>query len=323
MARILTLTLNPALDLTVRAGGTLRLGEVNRTESTRIDAAGKGINVARVLARLGHDVTVSGLLGANNETDFVRAFDSCGLRDAFIRVPGETRINIKLSEAGGRVTDLNGPGLRIPASALQALFARLDTLLDTGLDAVVISGSLPQGVPVSTPADLITRIRERQVPVWLDTSGAALVAGLAARPSGVKPNDLELADWAGHPLDTYEARLRAARRLHDEGIADVLLSLGSEGVLWASDGAALTATPPPVSVVSTVGAGDTLLAGTLHGVLSGWPRERVLRFATALAAESVRHIGVGEPDAVDFEQLHQHTLVQSLSAEPSARETHP
>jgi len=321
MARVLTLTLNPALDLAIRTG-PLRLGEVNRTQSTRLDAAGKGINVARVLARLGHDVTVSGLLGEDNETAFVRAFATCGLGDAFIRIPGETRINAKLSEPDGRVTDLNGPGPRVPPAALEALFERLESLLP-GLDAVAISGSLPPGVTPATLAELITRIRARQVPVWLDTSDAALVAGIAARPTCVKPNDIELAEWAGHPLDTPEAQLRAALRLNAEGIDDVLLSLGAEGVLWASRGEALAATPPRVSVMSTVGAGDTLLAGTLHGVLSGWPRERGLCFATALAAESVRHIGVGEPDAPDFEQLLRATHVRDLSTEPSTGETHP
>ncbi|QRN94213.1 1-phosphofructokinase [Archangium violaceum] len=318
MARILTLTLNPALDLAIRLG-TIRLGEVNRTESTRLDAAGKGINVARVLAGLGHDVTVSGLLGADNETAFVRTFAACGLRDAFIRVPGETRINAKLSEPDGRVTDLNGPGPLIPAHALDALTERLGSLLP-GLDAVVISGSLPPNVPPAKLADLVRMARERQVPVWLDTSGAALVSGLAARPTAAKPNETELAEWAGRPLDTPEARLQAARRLNAEGVDEVLVSVGAEGVLWAWRGNALMAVPPRVQVASTVGAGDTLLAGTLHGVLSGWPRERSLRFATALAAESVRHVGVGDPSAVDFELLQQQTSIRSLPVDPHTGE---
>ncbi|WP_257456069.1 1-phosphofructokinase [Archangium lipolyticum] len=308
MARVLTLTLNPALDLAIRLG-PIRLGEVNRTESTRLDAAGKGINVARVLVGLGHDVTVSGLLGADNETAFVRTFAACGLRDAFIRVPGETRINAKLSEPDGRVTDLNGPGPLIPAHSLDALTERLGSLLP-GLDAVVLSGSLPPNVPPEKLAGLIRMARERQVPVWLDTSGAALVSGLAARPTAAKPNETELADWAGHPLDDFDARLQAARRLNAEGVDEVLLSVGAEGVLWVWRGNALVAVPPRVQVASTVGAGDTLLAGTLHGVLSGWPRERSLRFATALAAESVRHVGVGDPSAVDFELLQQQTSVE-------------
>ncbi|WP_224366135.1 1-phosphofructokinase [Hyalangium versicolor] len=320
MARVLTLTLNPALDLSIRLGA-LKPGEVNRTESTRLDAGGKGINVARVLAGLGHDVTVSGLLGADNETAFVRAFKELGLRDAFIRVPGETRINAKLSEKDGRVTDLNGPGPQIPAHSLEELAERLGTLL-SGNDVVAISGSLPPNVTPARLAGFISAIRERQVPVWLDTSGPALAAGLGARPSGVKPNELELADWAGHPLETPEERIQAVLRLNTEGIEDVLLSLGAEGVIWTQRGHALRATPPRVSVVSTVGAGDTLLAGTLHGILSGWPRERSLRFATALAAESVRHVGVGDPNAQDFEGLQQQTRVQLVSEEQLNRETH-
>jgi 1-phosphofructokinase len=320
MARILTLTLNPALDLSLRLE-SLRPGEVNRTESTRLDAGGKGINVARVLAGLGHDVTVSGLLGADNESAFVRTFNECGLHDAFLRVPGETRINVKLSERAGRVTDLNGPGPRIPPGTLEALAEKLWSLLP-GLDAAVISGSLPPNVMPARLAELITGIRERQVPVWLDTSGPALVSGLAARPSGVKPNETELADWAGQPLDTADARLKAALRLNTEGIDDVLLSLGADGVIWVQRGTALLATPPQVPVVSTVGAGDTLLASTLHGVLSGWPRERNLRFATALASESVRHIGMGDPNAEDFETLLRQTLVKSLAVGPSTEEPH-
>jgi 1-phosphofructokinase len=313
MARILTLTLNPALDLAIRVG-SIRLGEVNRTESTRIDAAGKGINVARVLAGLGHDVTVSGLLGTDNEALFVRTFTELGLHDAFIRVPGETRINAKLSETGGRVTDLNGPGPMIPAHALDALTERLESLLP-GLEAVVISGSLPPNVTPAKLASLIFVARARRVPVWLDTSGAALMAGLGARPSGVKPNEKELEEWAGHPLDTSEARLQAALRLNSEGVEDVIVSAGAEGVIWAQRGDALMAGSPRVSVVSTVGAGDTLLAGMLHGVLSGWPREQGLRFATALAAESVRHIGVGDPRTADFEQLQQQTIIRSLTSD--------
>ncbi|WP_224247179.1 1-phosphofructokinase [Hyalangium gracile] len=320
MARLLTLTLNPALDLSIRLG-VLEPGKVNRTESTRLDAGGKGINVARILAGLGHDVTVSGLLGADNETTFVRTFAECGLRDAFIRVSGETRINTKLSEQGGRVTDLNGPGPRIPERSLEELAERLRALR-SGLDAVVISGSLPPNVTPAWLADRIREIRQWPTPVWLDTSGPALVSGLAARPSGIKPNETELADWAGYPLQTPEEQLRAALQLNEDGIEDVLLSTGAEGVLWAWRGNVLKARPPRVSVVSTVGAGDTLLAGTLHGVLSGWPREHSLRFATALAAESVRHVGLGDPNASDFDVLQQQTLVQALSVEHLRRETH-
>lgn len=315
MARILTLTLNPALDLSV---GLERLvpGEVNRTRETHLAAAGKGVNVARVLVGLGHEVTVSGFLGADNDGPFLRAFEALGVEDAFIRVPGETRINAKVAEADGRVTDINGPGAAIGAEAWQQL---LDWLDDRAADpgrrpqAVVIAGSLPPGITPDDLATLIARLRAADLPVWVDTSGAALTATIGARPTAVKPNEHELASWAGMPLATPDARLRAALRLYAEGVEEALISAGPEGVLWVSRRGAWQALPPRLDVASTVGAGDTLVAAMLHGVLSRHPPEQVLRLATALSAEAVRHVGVGDPRTPDFPQLQQQTRVRRLN----------
>ncbi|WP_106477632.1 1-phosphofructokinase [Phytohalomonas tamaricis] len=312
MGRVLAISLNPALDLTIRLGA-LRLGEVNRSESTEMDAAGKGNNVARVLAGLGHEVTVSGFLGEANQGAFERAFHDWGVTDAFVRVAGETRVNAKLAESDGRVTDVNGPGAVINASAFAVFEQRLDECLAT-CDVVVISGSLPPGVTPAQLAALVTRIRDAGVPVWLDTSGAALKAGLAAKPAAAKPNETELAEWAGEVLEDNAALITAARRLNASGIDDVLLSVGAEGVIWVSGTLLLQATPPKVEVVSTVGAGDTLLAAALHGRIEGWTHERTLRFATALSAECVRHVGVGNPAAPDFAELEQHIVLHSLDS---------
>ncbi|SDL93418.1 1-phosphofructokinase [Modicisalibacter muralis] len=316
MARILTLSLNPALDLAIRLP-RLTLGAVNRTEATHLTAAGKGVNVARVLVALGHEVTVSGFLGGANDAPFVRAFADLGVEDAFLRVPGETRINAKLAEHDGRITDINGPGLAIALDAFNRLVIELDARAGDPArrpDAVVIAGSLPPGISPDELAALIRRLREHRLPVWVDTSGAALDAAIVAKPNAVKPNEQELAEWAGESLTSDAARLRAARRLHASGIDEALISAGRDGVLWVGRRGAWLATPPKVSVASTVGAGDTLVAGMLHGVLAGLPVEESLRMATALSAESVRHVGVGNPDAADFDQLQQHTRVRRLDA---------
>lgn len=314
MARVLTLSLNPALDLAIRLPH-LALGAVNRTEETHLNAAGKGVNVARVLVALGHEVTVSGFLGAANDGPFLRAFADMGVEDAFLRVPGETRINTKLAEHDGRITDINGPGLEVAIEAFNRLVDELDAMADDPArrpDAVVIAGSLPPGISPDELAALVWRLREHRLPVWVDTSGAALGAAIAARPNAVKPNEHELADWAGGPLASDMARLCAARNLHESGIDEALVSAGRDGVLWVSRRGAWLATPPQVDVASTVGAGDTLVAGMLHGVLNDHPAERTLRLATALAAESVRHIGVGNPHAADFDQLQQQIRVRRL-----------
>ncbi|WP_323150315.1 PfkB family carbohydrate kinase, partial [Pseudomonas oryzihabitans] len=144
MSRILTLTLNPALDLTVQLPA-LKPGAVNRSEAVIVHAAGKGINVAQVLADLGHELTVSGFLGADNAGAFEALFARRGFTDAFVRVPGETRSNLKLAEAAGRITDINGPGPEVSAAAQQELLETLDRLAP-GHDAVVVAGSLPRGV---------------------------------------------------------------------------------------------------------------------------------------------------------------------------------
>ncbi|MHB0776617.1 1-phosphofructokinase [Halomonas sp. WWR20] len=314
MARILTLSLNPALDLSIRLP-RLVPGAVNRTDSTCLDAAGKGVNVARVLVALGHEVMVSGFLGSDNDAPFVRAFAELGVTDACLRVPGETRINAKLSEHDGRVTDINGPGVDIERGAFEQLLERLEALIEDPASrpaAVVIAGSLPPGIALDDFTRLIGRLRERELAVWVDTSGPALTTAIAAGPSAVKPNEHELAEWAGEALNGDAARLRAARQLYASGIDEALISAGEAGVLWISRRGAWQATPPAVRVASTVGAGDTLLAGMLHGVLADLPAEQALRLATALSAESVRHVGVGDPLAADFDDLQQQTRVCRL-----------
>jgi len=307
MARVLTITLNPALDLNVETG-TVNLGSVNRSQATHLDAAGKGINLGRVLSRLGHSVTVSGLLGEINAAPFERLFKSERLEDRFVRTPGQNRINVKIAEQGGRVTDLNGPGFDVPADAPGRLKSCISTMLSE-YDAIAIAGSLPVGFSSDALAKLITTVKAADVPVWLDTSGPALDAGLKALPDGIKPNVDELAEWVGHPLETLESIAEAARSLQDAGIANVVVSMGEQGVLWLSPQGNWRALPPPVTVTSTVCAGDTLLAGMLHGLLERHSPEQVLSTATALSAECVRHTGVGDPMADDFTQLIQQTRV--------------
>lgn len=319
MARILTITPNPALDLTVQLG-EVHLGRVNRAGAAQLEPAGKGINVGRLLARLGHSVTVTGFLGAGNEQAFVRALRHWTLRDAFLRAPGETRINIKLAEASGRVTDLNGPGVELDEGAASRLLTQVRSLL-AETDLVVIAGSLPPGFSCEALAELIAVIRGKGLPVWLDTSGAALVAGVKAGPTGIKPNEEELQMLTLAPLGTAEERVRAVRALHGSGIADIVLSAGPAGVTWSAAGTVLSATPPTVPVVSTVGAGDALLGGIIHGKLSGWSQAEALRFATALSAEAVRHVGSGDPAAADFPALKQQTLIHPADARGESGET--
>lgn len=311
MARILTLTLNPALDLTVRLA-RLEPGEVNRSETLLTHAAGKGVNVAQVLADLGHQLTVGGFLGADNPQAFDALIARRGFADAFIRVPGETRSNIKIAEQDGRVTDINAPGPQVSEQAQQALLNQL-TLIAPGHDAVVVAGSLPRGVSAQWLHDVLVQLKGLGLKVALDTSGEALRAGLRAGPWLVKPNTEELADALDCPTDSLEQQRQAAQRLHAQGVEHVVVSHGADGVNWFSPTLALHATPPKVSVASTVGAGDSLLAGMLHGLLSGEAPEQTLRRATAIAAMAVTQIGFGISDDAQLAHLQSGVDVRPLT----------
>jgi len=310
MARVLTVTLNPALDLTVQLPA-LRLGEVNRSDNLQAHAAGKGLNVAQVLADLGHQLTVTGFLGEANAQPFEQLFAARGFADEFVRVAGETRSNIKLAEADGRITDINGPGLEVGAAQRDELLARLERLVP-GHELVVVAGSLPRGVEVPWFVELLQRFARLGARVALDTSGAALREGLALSPWLIKPNEEELAQARG--LDPADAQALAdeARRLNAR-IEHVVMSQGAAGVSWFSPAAAWHAQPPKVRVVSTVGAGDSLLAGMLHGLLAGWPAERTLAHATAIAAQAVGQVGFGITDRAQLAELEAAVRLQPLS----------
>jgi len=310
MARVLTVTLNPALDLTVQLPA-LRLGEVNRSDNLQVHAAGKGLNVAQVLADLGHQLTVTGFLGEANAQPFEQLFAARGFADEFVRVAGETRSNIKLAEAGGRITDINGPGLEVGAAQRDELLARLERLVPRH-ELVVVAGSLPRGVDSHWFVEMLNTLKALGARVALDTSGAALREGLALSPWLIKPNEEELAQARG--LDPADAQALAdeARRLNAR-IEHVVMSQGAAGVSWFSPAAAWHAQPPKVRVVSTVGAGDSLLAGMLHGLLAGWPAERILAHATAIAAQAVGQVGFGITDRAQLAELEAAVRLQPLS----------
>lgn len=312
MASILTITLNPALDLTVRVP-QLETGEVNRSQALLCHAAGKGLNVAQVLADLGHSLTVSGFLGEDNQQAFEALFARRGFADAFIRVPGETRSNIKLAEDDGRVTDINGPGPQVSDLAQQALLDKLDQIAASH-DAVVVAGSLPLGVTAQWLRELVLRLKALGLKVILDTSGDALKEGLSAGPWLVKPNAEELSAALGCTISSVDSQVAAATQLQTYGISHVVISHGADGVNWFSRGIqTLQAVPPKVRVASTVGAGDSLLAGMIHGLLSGHSPEQTLRTATAIAAMAVTQIGFGISDTLQLATLESGVNVRALA----------
>ncbi len=295
MARVATITLNAAYDLVGRLA-RIELGEVNTVETLGLFPAGKGINVAKVLKDLGTDVAVGGFLGEDNVGDFEQMFKKQGLEDKFHRVAGKTRINVKITETEADVTDLNFLGYEISPTAWQQFAAdSLAYCLD--YDIVAVCGSLPRGVTPELFADWLNQLHQAGVKVVLDSSNAALTAGLKAHPWLVKPNHRELEAWIGHSLNTVEEIADAAQQLKAQGIENVIISMGAEGALWLNNEGILKAQPPKCeNVVSTVGAGDSMVAGLIYGIEQGFSKAETLAFASAVSAFAVSQSNVGVSD---------------------------
>ncbi|KMJ44088.1 1-phosphofructokinase [Xenorhabdus khoisanae] len=289
--RVATITLNPAYDL-VGLCPDITKGTVNRVQTAGLNAAGKGNNVAKVLRDLGIDVTVSGFLGRENQEGFQQFFSENNMVNRFHLVSGRTRINVKLTEKHGEVTDFNFSGFHVTPEEWDQFVS--DSLTWLGqFDMVVVSGSLPEGVTPELFSDWMMQLRQCCPCIIFDSSREAFVAGLNALPWLVKPNRHELEIWAGKPLPDLNSVIDAAHKLRNRGIAHVVISLGEQGALWVNSSGAWLAKPPHCEVVSTVGAGDSMVGGLVYGLLMRESSEHTLRLATAVSALTVSQSNVG------------------------------
>lgn len=292
--RVATITLNPAYDL-VGLSNPIELGEVNRVKTAGFHAAGKGINVAKVLKSLGVDVTVGGFLGKENQDGFQQEFSDSGIANRFQMVEGRTRINVKLTEPNGKVTDFNFSGFEITKQDWTRFVN--DTLSWAGqFDMICVSGSVPPSVDLNDFTAWMTRLRSECMCLIFDSSRDAFVAGLKASPWLVKPNHHELEIWAGKPLPELSDVVQAAQALRQQGIAHVVISLGEQGAMWVNASGAWMAKPPKCNVVSTVGAGDSMVGGLIYGLMMRQTSEHTLRLATAVSALAVSQTNVGIRD---------------------------
>ncbi|MFF4213761.1 1-phosphofructokinase family hexose kinase [Streptomyces sp. NPDC001796] len=295
---ILTVTLNTALDITYRVR-ELRPHTSHRVTEVTERPGGKGLNVARVLAALGHQVTATGFAGgATGRTLKEQLTRTHGLVDALVPVAGATRRTIAVvDQSTGDTTQLNEPGPVITPAEWSAFLQAYDDLVRSAA-AVALCGSLPPGVPVGAYAHLVRTARAAGVPVLLDTSGEPLRRGVAARPDIVKPNADELAELTG----SHEP-LQATRDARRRGAHTVVASLGAEGLLAVNTEGRWRAAPPRRLTGNPTGAGDSAVAGLLSGLVDHLPWPARLARAAALSAATVLAPAAGEFDRRTYEEL--------------------
>jgi 1-phosphofructokinase len=299
-AQVVTLTANPSLDRTLELPAALARGGVLRLTAAGTEPGGKGVNVGRALAAAGTDVVF--VLPAADDDPLVAALHRLGLRLATVPVGAPVRTNYTVVEPDGTTTKLNEPGAALSAPTRAALLAVVRQQAD-GARWVVLSGSLPPGTPPGWYAELVAGLRGSGARVAVDTSEAPLRALLdaapAAAPDLLKPNAEELAQLTGiaeaDVLTDPDATLSALGTLHSLGVGTVLLTLGADGALLSTAEGLWSARPPRVAVRSTVGAGDSSLAGYLLAELAGASPADRLRSAVAYGAASAALPGSAVP----------------------------
>lgn len=315
---IVTVTANPSLDRTITLDAALSPGEVQSAASSREDAGGKGINVARVVAAAG--VPTTAVLPLAEDDPFSAALRASHVPAHAVSVAGHVRANVTITDPAGVTTKLNLPGATLSSDEVAALITAVVAACE-GAGWLVLAGSLPPGAGERLYVEITRAVRDRwgqAAPrIAVDTSGPALRAVVAeSAPDLIKPNDEELAELADVDLeagqDLAAAVLPVARALVPAKVAAALVTLGADGAVLVTAEGAWQATPPRIRVVSTVGAGDSSLAGYLLADVAGAsPSERLRRSVQyGAAAASLPGTQAPTPDDVPAGEI----VVRELNA---------
>lgn len=288
---IYTVTLNPAVDreLTVPA---ITFDTVLRASGeTRIDLGGKGFNVSRMLMALGTPSTALAFAGGHNGRLLQEGLEALGIRTDFVRVPGETRVNVSIvTAAHDRYIKVNEPGPQVSPAEQAALLEKIAGVARPG-DWWVLSGSLPPGATPDIYARIIALIQGTGAHALLDTSGEALRHACLAAPYLVKPNGDEAHVLTGRPVDTLPQIEAAAHAVAELGPRNVVVSLGKKGSLFLDDGQAWLAEGPTIQEGNPIGAGDSMVGGLAWGLSQGLPLAEAMRWANACGAATASQPG--------------------------------
>lgn len=276
---IYTVTLNPAIDYVVQLPAALQAGSIHRTVTEDIQFGGKGINVSLILQQLGVPTTALGFIAGFTGKALEEGLQNRGLPTRFLPVSeGLTRINVKVR--GTEETQINGSGPQITEENMQSLYALLGQLQPE--DTLVLSGSVPQCLPADTYKKILSTLDGKDIRTVVDATGQLLVQTLPYRPFLIKPNDYELGDIFGAYPETEQQIMDYAHQLQTMGARNVLVSLGAKGAMLLDEtGNDHRAACPQGTVVNSVGAGDSMVAGFLAGYMQTGDYEKALQLGIA------------------------------------------
>lgn len=299
---ILTVTLNASIDKHYEVDHLVP-NTVMRVKSVSNTAGGKGLNVSRIAALAGENVVAMGFLGGFNGMLFEKLLNFSQIKKAFTHISTETRCCINICDSDSvKSTEFLEPGNFVSEAEVDYFIHDFKKYVNFA-DVVVISGSLPQGVPVDIYASLIRISHNARIPVFVDSSGEALKNAIKANPDFIKPNEDELCFITGKKIEYLDEIIKAAEKLHYDGISTVAVSLGKKGVIVSGDEGVFHGETVDVDVINTVGCGDSMTAGFAIGLSRGMSFQERIRYAVAISTANALSYETGVFKQSDLDEL--------------------
>lgn len=308
---IVTVTMNPAIDKTIDIDALDR-GGLNRIQKVEYDAGGKGINVSKTIRELGGTSIAAGFLGGNAGRTIEAVLNDKGIQNDFIWVDGETRTNTKVFEKTGEVTELNEPGPQISDEQVEQLMKKLEGYADADT-LFIFAGSIPNGVDKGIYRKMIERVHAHGAKVLLDADGELFRNALDAAPDIIKPNRVELEEFAGYDYRaSLDELLATAKSLKSNGIGTVAVSMGKSGAMFVRDGYEVKCPALSVKAHSTVGAGDAMVAALAYAWDQKLDNEQTVRMCIATSAGAVTTIGTKPPSRELVDELMKQVVIEEI-----------
>ena len=303
--KIVTLTMNPAFDVHCSAE-SFSAGRENIASVSSRTAGGKGVNISKALLSAGVDNTALIVTGAENADEFLADVRRCGVRVSEIRTEGRIRENITLHVPGEKETRLSFKGFPCTDRNAETVQKSLMSLLAEG-DILTVTGRVPDGVSVSAVKRMILALREKGIKTVIDSRSFSLADILECRPFLIKPNEEELPLYID---ETKDSLINGLCGLYEKGVENVMVSLGEKGGILVCRKGAFEAVPPKICVQSTVGAGDSMIAGFLAAYTAGEEPERCLVKGVAFGTAACITEGTAAPDAEEAKKIEKETKLE-------------
>ena len=308
--KIITLTLNPAFDVHCFSENFQPFHE-NLAKITNNEAGGKGVNISRALTVCGTENLAFVVLGEENGESFARAMSADGMTYRTISVQGRLRENITIHTDNADETRISFAGFDAPEDLLAQVEKSLADEID-GETVVTLTGRNPSGVGIEETKAMLRRFAERGAKIVIDSRSFSLSDLVEMKPWLIKPNQEEISAYLGREIGSISEVIEAAKELHEGGMANVMISLGSKGALLVSDEGIFSAKPPKIEALSTIGAGDSSIAGFLAASSEGLGAKDAICRAVAYGTAACLTEGTKPPRSEDVTRVMREIEIQTM-----------